>query len=156
MSFNLLFQWLTSNSGTSRYGVCDIGEQQLSNWIWSDGIDPKQLKRIDIAVNYSMRRCASFDDANARKFCSEMFDVYGYQSNQEPNNSYSNPRNGHYIKIKVQAAEYAQSCGNSFINYPYPLHERSLEIKCKILNREYELKLNWICLRGGRFNPKET
>ena len=29
-------------------------------------------------------------------------------------------------------------------NYPYPLHKRSLEIKCKkILNTEYEAKLNF-------------
>lgn len=41
--------------------------------------------------------------------------------------------------------------GNSFNNYLYPLHERYLEIKCKILNREYEANY-WICLRDGRFN----
>lgn len=95
--------WSTfpSDSGTFRYTVCDIGVQQPSNWIWSYGIDHNKLKRIDIAINYSMKRCASYDDANVRKFCSERFDVYGYQSNQEPNNSYSDPRNGHYSKMET-------------------------------------------------------
>ncbi|XP_020600982.1 ephrin type-A receptor 4-like [Orbicella faveolata] len=95
--------WSTfpSDSGTFRYTVCDIGVQQPSNWIWSYGIDHNKLKRIDIAINYSMKRCALYDDANVRKFCSERFDVYGYQSNQEPNNSYSDPRNGHYSKMET-------------------------------------------------------
>jgi len=48
-----------------------------------------------------MKRCALYDDVNVRKFCSERFDVYGYQSYQEPNNSYSDPRNGHYSKIRT-------------------------------------------------------
>lgn len=47
------------------------------------------------------KRCALYDDANVRKFCSEQFDVYGYQSSQEPNNSFSDPRNGHYSKIET-------------------------------------------------------
>lgn len=47
------------------------------------------------------KQCASYDDASVRQYCSEQFDVYGYQSSQEPNNSYSDPRNGHYSKIQT-------------------------------------------------------
>lgn len=82
--------------------MCDIGINQPSNWLWSYDIDHNNLKRIDIAINYSMpKRCASYDDADVRQHCSEQFDVYGYQSSQELNKSYSDPKNGHYTKIKT-------------------------------------------------------
>lgn len=80
MYFNVFFQWLIYffNSGIFRYIVCDINVKQLSNWIWSYGIDYNKFKRIDIVVNYLMNRCVLYDDVNVRKFCFERFDVYGY------------------------------------------------------------------------------
>lgn len=47
------------------------------------------------------KRCAEYDDAYARQHCSEQFDVYGYQSSKDSNKSYSDPKNGHYSKIKT-------------------------------------------------------
>lgn len=96
--------------------------------MWSYGIDHNKLKRIDIAVNYSMKRCASYDDANVRNFCSERFDVYGYQSNQEPNNSYSDPRNGHYSKIET--VSLASNSSNNSVSVQN-IAEMSLFIKEK-------------------------
>lgn len=46
--------------------------------MWSYGIDYNKFKRIDIVVNYLMKRCVLYDDVNVRKFCFERFDVYGY------------------------------------------------------------------------------
>ncbi|KAJ7379762.1 hypothetical protein OS493_014169, partial [Desmophyllum pertusum] len=90
-----------SSSGISYvYTVCDIGVEQPSNWLWSYGINHKNLKKINIAINYSIPKpCASYDDVYVRQHCSEQFDVYGYQPR---NQSYSDdPRNGHYSKIKT-------------------------------------------------------
>lgn len=80
--------------------MCDIAVRQPSNWLWSYGISHNNLKRVDITINYTIHRCDSFDDY-ARRHCAEQFDVYEYQSKRHTNESYSDPRNGHYNKIET-------------------------------------------------------
>lgn len=89
----------STDTGSRVYTVCDVNVWQPSNWLWSDGIGHNNLKRIDLAIDYTIRRCTSF--LGGRLNCSEQFGVYGYQSNGNLNESNTDPRNGFYNKVKV-------------------------------------------------------
>lgn len=92
------------SSTKTSYSVCDVDGNQPSNWLRSDGIQPYNVRRVDITINYTVAtRCADIAEPSVRQNCKEHFDVYGYQAtdNESSNESYSNPTNGHYSKIET-------------------------------------------------------
>ena len=104
MNFKFLSQWVEPSSTETSYSVCDINGNQPSNWLRSDGIQPYNVRRVDITINYTIaKRCADIDDPSVGQNCKEHFDVYGYQAtdNESSNELYSNPTNGHYSKIET-------------------------------------------------------
>ena len=76
----------------------------MNNWLYSKGDSfrlPNNVKKVNIAVNYTIsRRCAAEDDPRV-KSCKERFDVYAYQATNVPNKSHINPKNGWYRKIST-------------------------------------------------------
>jgi len=96
--------WVEPSSTKTSYSVCDVDGNQPSNWLRSDGIQPYNVRRVDITINYTVAtRCADIAEPSVRQNCKEHFDVYGYQAtdNESSNESYSNPTNGHYSKIET-------------------------------------------------------
>ncbi|XP_031566900.1 ephrin type-B receptor 1-A-like [Actinia tenebrosa] len=63
--------------GKNRYAVCDsfARTKEPTNWLRTDFIDVKDAIRVDIIVNYTVRKCRP-----GQTYCKEYFKLYGYQT----------------------------------------------------------------------------
>lgn len=107
--------------------MCDVKAKKPSNWLISDSFYTKNVKEIHITINYTISlRCASLRKASHRQNCKEEFDVYGYQTFGESNDSNLDPKNGNYIKIKTVSLS-----GNisNMSSIPWEIAKLSLPIK---------------------------
>ena len=82
---SLFFQWNEWTQPT-RYVACDINFKQSdskpSNWLISRQIEVKEANRIDVTVEYLIRRCSNLNPNNGGPYCVHVFDLYINQSDQ--------------------------------------------------------------------------
>ena len=98
---------------STSYSVCDVGGLKPSNWLRSDAIHHNNFRKLDISINYTMRRCSSFGDVNARQNCTENFDVYAYQFPADLSESRPPPGNRNFSKIGTVGLSPTSANGSS-------------------------------------------
>ena len=83
-----IFQWTRRTSQNSqRYEACNIDLQQSdpqpNSWLLSDQITISGANKIDITVQYHIRRCSGIPvSPGAGYYCVNVFDLYVNQSDQ--------------------------------------------------------------------------
>ncbi|XP_078374442.1 ephrin type-A receptor 4-like [Oculina patagonica] len=71
--------WIHLSTVKKRYKVCDISDaitREPKNWLQTDYIDVRHVKRLDIEVHYKLRSCPT----NASPYCKTYLNLYSYHT----------------------------------------------------------------------------